>query len=85
MSQKPQYFCDECQKPIGDKPHLSLVFSVGGACGIALPPGTRKGQQGWLVARQMQHTSNFKHFHNGKCLGAWADSEIKKALHPTTK
>lgn len=79
MSQKPQYICDGCNKPIGEKPHLSLVFNPCQACGVALPPGTRKDQTSWTMARLIQSGKNFLHFHNGKCIGLWADNEIKLA------
>lgn len=80
MSQKPQYICDGCEKPIGIRPHLSLVLNPSAACGVALPPGTRKEQPRWVVARQIEHGLNFLHFHNGKCIGVWADLQIAKAV-----
>lgn len=76
MSQKPQYICDGCQKPIGEKPHLSLVFNQNQACGIAIPPTKKKTF--WNVDRLQDST--FLHFHNGKCIGAWADGLLAKTV-----
>jgi hypothetical protein len=78
MSQRPQYICDGCEKPIGTKPHLSLVLNPSQACGVAIPPGTRKDQSTWRVSQLVP--MNFAHFHNGKCIGAWADRAIAKAI-----
>lgn len=81
MSQRPQYVCDGCEKPIGNKPHLSLIFNPTQDCGVALPPGTKPGvPKAWTVVRHIQHNEHFKHFHNGKCIGAWADTQIRKAV-----
>ena len=84
MSQKPQYICDGCEKPIGEKPHLSLVLNPSQACGVALPPGTNKNKGGWVVS-QLQHGESFKHFHNVKCIALWADAWIKRAVEKAKK
>jgi hypothetical protein len=80
MSQKPQYICDGCNKPIAAKPHLSLILTQTSACGVALPPYfALSGQKTWLVSSIVLPGQNFLHFHNGKCIGTWADLKIARA------
>lgn len=81
MSTKNYYVCDGCDKPIGNKVHLSIVMTPITASGIALPPQSKNNPTpSWRVVRHPESGENFKHFHNGGCIGEWADREIEAAI-----
>ena len=78
--QKVQYFCDQCNKMIGDKKHLSLSFS--NHSGVAIPPGQATKANGyyngeyWTIDNKLQ--SKFIHFCSGRCAGQWFTNLLKK-------
>lgn len=66
MTQKTIYVCDNCQKEIGPKKHISLAIATHhGASGVALPPGKN---QGWVVKSLPK---NFVHFCTARCISQW--------------
>lgn len=74
------YECDHCKKEIGKKPHISLFLDTrrsNDANGIALPPGYKKNPlvNLWIVKG---FGTNFLHFCNGKCIGAFFAEQLKK-------
>lgn len=74
MSRTIVYKCDQCKKEIGAKAHITLLLNSNGpGTGIAVPPAN--GNM-WRTARL---PLNFMQFHDGKCIGAYFDSAIKKA------
>lgn len=80
--QRTIYQCDNCEKEIGRKKHISLILSNGGgyrgnnACGIAIPPPGEKGGGAWKVSG---FQNNFIHFCNGKCIGAFFSKLMKSS------
>lgn len=74
IMQKAVYVCDNCEKEIGRKKHLSLTISPNGSTGVAIPPG--KGDEPiWTVAA---FSRKFVHFCSGNCAGVWFGAELKK-------
>ena len=74
--QKTIYICDQCQKEIGDKKHISVAFG-GPVSGIAVPPN--KGQQSWGVHHKLNNS--FRHFCNGSCIGHFFSDLMKKVTN----
>lgn len=70
--QETVYKCDNCQKIIGNKKHISTSF--GPYSGIAHPPG--KNGPTWQVHNKLN--GRFLHFCNGKCIGEY----FRKLLNP---
>lgn len=80
--QRTIYQCDECEKEIGKKPHLSIMLHNNNhGCGVAIPPRSPGNTQssGWQV---VGFGKNFVHFCNGQCAGRFFAKQIKIALGP---
>lgn len=75
--QKTIYTCDQCEKEIGNKRHITLVMAANMvASGIAVPPS--KGQSTWGVHHKLN--GKFLHFCNGVCIGRYFSALLKKTL-----
>lgn len=68
MSQITAYKCDQCEKTIGEKKHISLNF--GGSSGVAVPPryGNRSSVS-WSFAKNL--AGQFLHFCGAKCTSTY--------------
>lgn len=78
MSQKTKYYCDHCNKEIGNNPHISLGIANLGYSGIALPPSHSRNPKSeyWHVD---QFEAGLKHFCTSKCLGQYFEKILKEA------
>ena len=72
------YKCDQCEKEIGNKKHVSLA--CGQYSGVAVPPkeviGIASVNMGsWQVKSSLQ--GKFMHFCNGQCIARFFSDLIK--------
>lgn len=90
--QKTIYTCDDCGKPIGDKPHISMQAQKA-LTGIAMPPGYIDTSRVGGPMVEMPHArwqvksipSGFMHFCNPPCLANYFRKMYEKVVSLKTR